>query len=50
MHRPLPARGPKPPNPAEGNTDRAKSNPEKVVNPPKRSERQKGPYTAGPKK
>jgi hypothetical protein len=50
MHKPLPARGPEPPNPASRDTQRAKTKPEKVVNPPKRSERKAGPYTGGAKK
>jgi hypothetical protein len=49
MHAPMPARGPKPPNPAK-DTERKKGAAEKVVNPPSRSERKAGPYTGGVKK
>jgi hypothetical protein len=45
----LPARGPKPANPAKS-VERAKTGPEKVVNPPTRTERKAGPYTGNAKK
>jgi hypothetical protein len=49
MHAPMPKRGPEPPNNARP-VERKKGAPEKVVNPPKRSERKAGPYTGGAKK